>query len=91
MSLIEIGRGLLLVCRDGLTVHGDAGASPGREQRRLPVDALAAGRAALLARLGRGWMAEQSARWQRRLVDTLFVGGFGCGMAHVAPGGTGQQ
>ena len=77
--------------RDGLTVHGGVGVLPGGERRRPPLDALTGGRAALLARLCRRWMAERSALWHRCRGDVLFVGGFGCGMAHVAPGGKGEQ
>jgi hypothetical protein len=78
-SLIEIGRVLALVYLDGLTVHRDVSAVPGGERHRSPVDAFADGRAALLKRLRRRRMAEQSAPWYRCLVDALFAGEFGWG------------
>ena len=91
MSLIEMVRGLALVSWMGLAVHADVAAVPGGERHRSPVDALADGRAALPERLCRRRMAEQSVLRQRWLVDALFAGGFGGGMAHMAPGDTGQQ
>ncbi len=91
MSLIEVVRGLALVSWMGLAVHADVAAVPGGERHRSPVDALADGRAALPERLCRRRMAEQSVLRQRWLVDALFGGGFGGGMAHMAPGDTGQQ
>ena len=85
MSLIEVVRGLALVSWMGLAVHADVAAVPGGERHRSPVDALADGRAALPERLCRRRMAEQSVLRQRWLVDALFGGGFGPGMAHAAP------
>src|SRR2546423_8927999 len=91
MSSIEIGRGVALVCRVGLSVHGDVAAVPGGKRHRLPVDGPGEGSAVLLKRLRRRRMAEQVAPWYRCLVDVVVAGGFGCGMAHAASGAPGGQ
>ena len=48
--MIEIGRGLALVCQVGLSVHGDVAAVPGGKRHHSPVHGPGEGRAVLLKR-----------------------------------------